>query len=230
MPSSCFFLYFCSQCVFRHYQALFMSKKKTKTPIFGNSILKNLLAIAASGIILIALALIFLHTYTRHGHNVVVPNLVGLQVEEANIILNAKEIHAEIVDSIYHAEAIPGAILAQVPKPNNRVKEGRSIYLTVYSKSPKQVSVPGLVDYSTRQATALLNSLGFNQITIKEIPSQYAGLVIAVEYRGKRLAPEEKVPAGSPLQLVISSNVLADSLDVNNGSRPMEEQIDNSFF
>ncbi len=233
MPSSCFFCIFVVNAYFIQYQALFMSKKKSKTPILGDSILKNLLAITVSGVILIALVLIFLHFYTRHGHNVVVPDLVGLQVEEANIILNAQGIHAEIVDSIYLADAVPGAILAQAPKPNNRVKEGRSIYLTIYSKSPKEVAVPGLVDYSTRQAVALLNSLGFTQLNIKEVPSQYSGLVIAVEYRGKRLAPEEKIPAGSPLQLVVSGSsggMLADSLDVKNDSMPVEEQIDDSFF
>lgn len=214
-----------------------MSKKKfDKKPILGNSLLKNLIAITICGIALILLAMLFLHVYTRHGQNVVVPDLEGLQVEEANVILTAKGIHAEIVDSIYRDDAIPGAILSQVPKPNNRVKEGRSIYVTVYSKSPKEVAVPGLVDYSVRQATALLNSLGFNNITIKEVPSQYAGLVLRVEYRGKQLAPEEKIPAGSPLQLVVSSSssTTTDSLNVGVADEmndvPVEGGIDDSFF
>lgn len=215
-----------------------MSKKRSKKPIFATSIFKNLLAIIASGIVLVALALVFLHVYTRHGHNVVVPNLEGLQVEEANIILNARGIHAEVVDSIYQPDAVPGAIIDQTPKANNKVKEGRSIYITIYSKSPQEVAVPGLVDFSTRQAMALLNSLGFTRLSIEEVPSQYSGLVIAVEYRGKRLAPDEKVPAGSPLQLVVSSSSLADSLNVDDEyiltpelhERFEEGQIDDSFF
>ena len=211
-----------------------MNKQKSNKPILGNSFLKNLLAIIISGIALVLLALILLHVYTRHGQNVVVPDLEGLQVEEANVILTAKGMHAEIVDSIYRTDAVPGAILSQVPKPNNRIKEGRSIYVTVYSKSPKEVAVPGLVDFSTRQATALLNSLGFNNTTIKEVPSQYAGLVLRVEYRGKQLAPEEKVPAGSPLQLVVSSTAASDSLVVGTeaemNDNPVEGGIDDSFF
>lgn len=214
-----------------------MSKKKSTKLAFGNSIFKNLVAIIATGGLLIALALIFLHVYTRHGQNVVVPNLEGLQFEEANIILNAKGIHAEIVDSIYRADAVPGAIIDQTPKADNKVKEGRSIYITIYSKSPQEVAVPGLEDFSTRQAVALLNSLGFTRLTIEEVPSQYSGLVLAVEYRGKRLAPEEKIPAGSPLQLVVSSSALADSLNIDDeyiltpGSDRREEgRIDDSFF
>ena len=180
--------------------------------------------------------MLFLHVYTRHGQNVVVPDLEGLQVERGKRYSYRERDTREIVDSIYRDDAIPGAILSQVPKPNNRVKEGRSIYVTVYSKSPKEVAVPGLVDYSVRQATALLNSLGFNNITIKEVPSQYAGLVLRVEYRGKQLAPEEKIPAGSPLQLVVSSSssTTTDSLNVGVADEmndvPVEGGIDDSFF
>ena len=120
-----------------------MSKKKfDKKPILGNSLLKNLIAITICGIALILLVMLFLHVYTRHGQNVVVPDLEGLQVEEANVILTAKGIHAEIVDSIYRDDAIPGAILSQVPKPNNG--QGRPLHLrNSLLKEPKEVAVPG---------------------------------------------------------------------------------------
>lgn len=192
-----------------------MSKKKVDTPIFGNSILKNISVMVITGIILVVIVLLLLNLYTRHGQNVVVPRLEGLQIEEANIILKAKGLHAEIVDSVYLRDAVPGAILDQTPKSDNKVKEGRSIYVTVYSKNPQQIAVPGLVDYSTRQAVALLNSLGFTQLSIKEVASEYSGLVMAVEYHGRALLPDEKIPAGSPLNLKVSSSELADSLGVN---------------
>lgn len=193
-----------------------MSKKQAKKPFLGNSILKNLTMIFITGVLLVILTLVFLHLYTRHGQNIVVPKLEGLQINEANTILNAKGLNVEIIDSIYNRDAVPGAILDQTPKANNKVKKGRSIYVTVYSKNPQQVIVPGLVDYSTRQAMALLNSLGFTQISIEEVPSEYSGLVLAVEYHGRPLAPDEKVPAGSQLNLVVSSSQLADSLGVDN--------------
>jgi Uncharacterized protein conserved in bacteria len=223
---------------------IIMGKKQTEKQIFDNSILKNLLMIIVCGILFIVLALLLLRVYTKHGQNVVVPTLHGLQLEEVNTILRAKGLHAEVVDSIYQRDAVPGAILDQTPKAGNKVKEGRAIYITVFSKNPQQVAVPGLVDYSTRQAVALLNSMGFTQLAIEEVPSEYSGLVMAVQYRGKTLSPEEKVPAGSPLTLVVTSGVLADSLrvdheyivppgQVNNREvvQPAKEgQIDDSFF
>ena len=218
------------------------NRKQTGKTIFGNKILKNLLMIIASGLLLILLTLLFLGIYTRHGQNVEVPTLEGLQLNEANTILKATGLQAEVVDSIYRRDAVPGAILDQTPKAGNKVKEGRSIYITIYSRTPQQVSVPGLVDYSTRQASALLKSLGFNQLYIEETPAEYAGLVVAVKYRGKTLLPDEKVPAGSPLTLVITTGALADSLHGNdeyivapqtpdeNNRIPQNGAIDESFF
>ncbi len=168
------------------------------------------------GILLVVLALLLLNVYTRHGQNVVVPALENLQIGEANTILRAKGLHAEIVDSIYQRDAVPGAIIDQRPKAGNKVKEGRAIYLTIYAKNPQMVAVPELTDYSTRQASALLNSIGFTQLSIQEVPAEYSGLVVAVEYRGKRLAPDEKIPGGSPLTLIVTSGALADSLRIDN--------------
>lgn len=193
-----------------------MRKKQKEIILFSNSIIKNLLMVIACGVALVILALLLLNLYTRHGQNVIVPTLEGLQIEEANTILKSKGLHGEIVDSIYQRDAVPGAIIDQTPRAGNKVKEGRAIYLTIYSKSPKLIAVPELTDYSTRQASALLNSIGFTQLSIHEVPAEYSGLVVAVEYRGKRLAPDEKIPAGSPLTLIVTSGTLADSLRIDN--------------
>lgn len=192
-----------------------MNTKQQKKNYFGNSVLKNLLIIIITGAAMVVLSLLFLKVYTRHNQNIAVPKLDGLQVEEAKAILKSQGLHLQIVDSIYRKEAVPGAIIEQTPDAKSNVKKGRPIYVSVYSKNPQQISVPGLVDYSSRQAQALLISMGFNQLTIEEIPSEYSGLVLAVEYRGRTLRPDEKVPAGSPLKLVVGSGQETDSLMVN---------------
>ncbi|MFA7493349.1 MAG: PASTA domain-containing protein [Proteiniphilum sp.] len=214
-----------------------MSKKQTKKTILSNNIVKNLLMIIACGVLLVILALLLLNVYTRHGQNVVVPALENLQINEANTILRAKGLHAEIVDSIYQHNALPGAILDQRPKAGNKVKEGRAIYLTIYAKNPQMVAVPELTDYSTRQASALLSSIGFTQLTIQEVPAEYSGLVVAVEYRGIKLAPEEKIPAGSPLTLIVTSNTLDEHIvppggviSDNDIQSEGDGAIDDSFF
>ncbi|MDR1516869.1 MAG: PASTA domain-containing protein [Dysgonamonadaceae bacterium] len=222
-----------------------MNKKKYNRDVrgfLGNSIVKNLLAVAVLALCLLLLTLFLLRIYTRHNNDVIVPSLYGLQMNEAKVILTSKGLHAEIVDSIYRKNSVPGAILSQIPKADNKVKKGRAIYVTVYSKNPQQVAVPGVMDYSSRQALALLNSIGFTQIDIERIPSQYEGLVIGVEYRGKRLSPDEKVPAGSALKLVVGNGggVMPDSLGVDGNSivppdgretqASSQDDLDGQFF
>ena len=192
-----------------------MSAKPTSKKFPGNSIFLNVIAIGIVAVLLLVLTLFFLNVYTRHGQNVVVPQLQGFQEEEAEVILKSKGLDIQVVDSIYKKDAVPGSIIDQTPKPNNKVKEGREIYVTIYARNPQQVSVPGLVDFSARQAIALLNSIGFTQIAIEEVPAQYSGLVISVEYRGKKLMPDEQIPAGSPLKLVVGSGMGEDSLSIN---------------
>jgi hypothetical protein len=75
--------------------------------------------------------------------------------------------------------------------------------------------------------------MGFSQLSIQKVPAEYSGLVVSVEYKGKRLAPEEKIPAGSPLTLVVTSGALTDSLQIDNEyivPPNSSEAIDNSFF
>lgn len=192
-----------------------MSKKPVIKKFPGNSILLNIVAIGVVSIVLLILVFLFLNVYTRHGQNVIVPQLHGLQEKEAAVILKSKGLDIQVIDSIYKKDAVPGSVIEQSPKANNKVKKGRDIYITIYAHNPQQVSVPGLVDFSTRQAMALLNSIGFNQIAIEEVPAQYSGLVMSVEYRGKKLAPDEQIPAGSPLKLVVGSGMEEDSLNMN---------------
>lgn len=192
-----------------------MNKKaKTKRPI-SDSILLNIIAIGVVGLLLVILALLFLNIYTRHGENIVVPELKGLQADEAQIMLKSKGLNVEIVDSIFKSDAVPGSIIDQTPKPSNKVKKGRNIYITIHSYNPQQISIPDLVDYSSRQALSLLNSIGFSDVIIEEIPAEYSGLVISVKYRGRTLVADESVPLGHTLTLVVGKTIDQDSLSTD---------------
>ena len=193
-----------------------MNAKKTSSKSrLGDSILKNLLLIVASGVILLFVTLLLLNLYTRHNRSVDVPQVKGLQLKEAMVLLKSEGLKFVVVDSIYDRNAVPGAIIEQVPSANSRTKEGREIYLSIYSTNPPELAIPNLVDYSYRQAEALLTSMGFEQITVEEVPSEYKGLVRAVQYRGKALQPEEKVPSGSPLTMIVGSGIQSDSLNMD---------------
>lgn len=197
-----------------------MNKKKKTKRLLSDSIFFNLIAIAVIGVLLLILTLLFLNIYTRHGQNIIVPDLKGLQAEEAQQLLKSKGLSLQIVDSVYNAEAVPGSVIDQTPNPNNKVKEGKSIYISIYSYNPQQIQIPDLVDFSSRQAISLLNSIGFNDIEIVEVPAEYSGLVLSVEHKGRRVGANEPVPLGQHLRLIVGRSVDRDSLNSDFGENP----------
>lgn len=196
------------------------AKKKPSSGSFKNSIIKNILLIIALGFILLIGTLVALHIYTRQNKSVDVPQVKGLQLKEAKVLLKSKGLNFSVIDSLYDRDAIPGAIIEQVPTANSRTKEGREVFLTIYSNNPPKLAIPELVDYSLRQAKALLTSMGFEQLTIQSVPSEYKGLVEAIEYRGRNLQPEERIPAGSPLTIIVGSGLQPDSLNIDGEYTP----------
>ena len=214
-----------------------MSNKKNKNKISIKKIALHFVAIIATAVLLVFLTLAFLNVYTRHGQSVDVPRVEGLQVTEARTILRAKGLNISVLDSIYVRDAVPGAIIDQKPNANNNVKIGRTVYVTVFARNPRQAVVPNVVDYSVRHARATLNSLGFNQIAIEEVPSEHAGIVLGVQYRGRTLTVGESVPAGSPLRLIVGRSRAGElpppselpETPTNVEVAPQTQGIDNTF-
>ncbi len=220
-----------------------MAKNKKRRFFSLNSILGNLVAMGVVGALLIVLTLFLLSVYTRHGQNIVVPDLSGLKAEEAHAILQSKGLSMQVVDSIYNLDAVPGGIIEQTPKAGNNVKKGRDIYVTIYAYSAQKISIPGLKDYSARQAISLLNSIGFPDIEIVEVPAEYSGLVQSVDYKGRPLMADEQIPAGSRLLLKVgiiqegdeNDDFNEDYINYPDGVPPIQKvedksSIDDSFF
>lgn len=182
----------------------------------GNIYVRNiiLIIIVASG--LIAITLFCLNKYTRHNETIEVPDLKGLQIQDAASIISSSNLRYEVVDSVYNQEGIPGAIVEQIPLGKSHVKEGRTIYLTIQAKTEQLVSIPDLEDASLRQAESLLKSLGFNRINIEKVPSQYQDLVFGVVYKGITVKPGQKIPKNSILTLRVGDGgVSADSTEID---------------
>lgn len=186
--------------------------KKITTNIY----VRNVLLMLILAVILIAITLFCLNKYTRHNESIEVPDLKGLQVQDAASIIASSSLRYEVVDSVYNQDGVPGAIVEQIPLGKSHVKEGRTIYLTVQAKSEQLVSMPDLEDASLRQAEALLKALGFSRINIEKVPSQYQDLVFGVAYRGVTVKAGQKIPKNSVLTLRVGDGgVSADSIEID---------------
>lgn len=161
-------------------------------------------------VLLVALAMFGLNVWTDHGKVQIVPDIKGLSVPEAEKILNGVNLKAEVVDSVYDNDVARGSVVEQVPPAANRVKPGRTVYLTINAFSQRQVMLPDLVGTSLRQARATLESLGFKDIHEQRVQSDYRDLVLAIKSMGVTMRPGTKLPLSAILVIEVGEGYVTE--------------------
>lgn len=153
--------------------------------------------------LLIFLTLQGLKLYTRHGQSNPVPDFYGLTQAEAKETAKQYDLIIEVVDSLYMNEAAAGSIVDQLPEAGSRVKENRTIFLTINSTQPEQVTLPQLTDISFRQAKVLIENSGLEIGNISYRPSEYNDLVLEIQKDSVELFTGQKLPKGSSIDLIV---------------------------
>lgn len=170
---------------------------------FGGLLIKNILI----AFVLIVAAIWFtfwaINKYTEHGVEETVPDLRGAYVEEAEILLSVQGLYPKIIDSVYTRDKRLGTIVEQIPLPGTKMKRNRPVYLIINSRQIRQVTIPGVRDFSSRQASAMLKANGVNIASIQYAPSQYKDLVIDIKYKGESIQPGDKIPDGESVVLIV---------------------------
>lgn len=178
-----------------------------------------------------------LDIYTRHGEAVVVPDIKGMQVEEAEMLLRNHGLLCLVSDSSYVKNKPAGSVLELTPAAGQKVKEGRTIYLTINTLDVPLRAVPDVADNSSvRQAQAKILASGF-KLGENQMVSGEKDWVYGVKYKGRQLRTGEKIPTGATLTLMVG-NGTSDSVDSDSigdvetaGSTPAEQATtDESWF
>lgn len=180
----------------------------------GGFILKRLLLAIVIFVALAWVTIALIDVYTHHGESETVPDLRGLYVEEADLLLNNHGLYSVVIDSVFVRDKKLGTIIEQIPAVNSTVKRNRPIYLIINSRQVRQIPVPDVNDVSFRQADAMLKSIGLNVSSVEYSPSEYKDLVIAIKYRGRNISSGMRVPEGSSLVLVVGSGLGGEELPV----------------
>jgi beta-lactam-binding protein with PASTA domain len=156
-------------------------------------------------------------SYTNHNQGVRIPDVRGLQIEEAAPFFERNRLRYVILDSIYSKEVQPGAIVELLPEANSKVKKNRIVYVTVNAKTEETAPVPDIAELSYRQAAALLMARGFIDVEYKYVPGEYRDLTLGVEYEGRMINSGMRVPLTAKLVLVISDgNIIQNDSTENN--------------
>ncbi len=165
----------------------------------------NLIAMIVVVIASIWGVLYWLDNYTRHGQSVTVPNVKGLPLRAAENEINKLGLNAIAIDSNYVKGMPAGAVLEQTPESNSKVKEGRTVYLTINTADVPKIAIPDIIDNSSsRQAEARLRAMGF-KLTAPELIEGEKDWVYGVKYKEHQLISGDKVPRESVLTLCIGA-------------------------
>lgn len=158
-------------------------------------------------IILLLLTTTFLSLYTHHGKVYEVPNFTGLTQTEAHRVAQNSKTRLSIIDSLYVPDSEPGTIIGQYPVAGYRIKQNRTIFLTIAASIPELVDVPRVTDISLREAMTRLETAGLVVSQIIYKPSEFINLVLELQHDGIKVNANEKLPKGTVVTLTVGKGL-----------------------
>lgn len=144
---------------------------------------------------------------THHGESISVPDLRGMDLESLESFLENKSLKYQVIDSLFDGSKSGGTVLEQDPAPESKVKEGRTIYLTVNAATPPKVKMPDLIDVSYRQAEAILQTFGLKVGQLTYEPDLAKNAVLNQKYKGNSIKAGVEIFKGSSIDLVLGDGL-----------------------
>ena len=166
-------------------------------------LLINLAAMAAVVVAAVLITFRWIDSYTEHNIAIKVPNITGMQEQEAIEHLAQHNLEGIASDRVFIKGVPAGEITAQRPAAEAKVKRGRKIYLTVSSGNQPMITIPDVIDNSSlREAESRLRAAGFRLTPHDTIPGDL-DWVYGVRYEERELKSQERVPEGAQLTIVV---------------------------
>ncbi len=132
-------------------------------------------------------------------NEVVVPSVVGKQVDTARNIILSNNLRVSVTDA-FHEKVIAGYVISQSPEAGATVKEQRTVMIVV-SKGPEITVVPDLRGMKRRDAELQIKNAG---LTLGRVEEQYAADTPADTVIAQNPRPPAQVGKGSPIDLTVS--------------------------
>jgi eukaryotic-like serine/threonine-protein kinase len=171
----------------------FLFKKKFYIHLGISIILTVVLSLVVIGL---------LRIYTRHGDAYVVPELEGMMYDRLYENEATKVFNFLVTDSVYDNSLLPGSVIKQNPSAGSKAKEGRTIYLTVVSYTPKMSIMPELKDLTVRQAVTTLRTSGLKIRRLMFTPYFAGNSVLGQYFEDDTLLAGTEILEGSEIDLL----------------------------
>ncbi len=180
--------------------------KKPEERTMKQTVIRHLVLAASLLVIVVFVVQILLGIITRHGRYRQVPDLVGISLEEAEVIAqNNGDLRIEVNDSLFVPIYDGGIVLEQNPKAGTEVKNGRRVFVTVNSYRQKLVEIPYVTGFSLRQAKNNLENAGLEIERLEYVEDIATNYILSQKFNGRTLNEGDKMEAeiGSGITLVV---------------------------
>ena len=172
----------------------------------SKSITKQIFLMVSVVFIVFFLVYNSLMIYTKHNRYIEVPNLSGLNLDDAIDVLKKNRLKYEVLDSSKFFVEIPNySIISQIPLEKELVKKNRKIYLNVNPRNFQKASLPNVIQITKRNAESILTALGFQVLEYNYVDDIGKDMVLDVLYEGEKILPGQKIPMNSGLSLILGN-------------------------
>lgn len=163
----------------------------------------NCVAAMAFVAVLLLVTIFCLRHYTQHGEEIIVPDVTGLYLEEAQVIVAAEGLQLTVIDSTYSNKTPLGTLVEQNPQAGSKAKNGRTIYAIQNARFRRPVILPELRDISLRQAETTIKALGLSIANITYEPSAYKNIILDIRQDDTPLAAGTRMEEGDAVTLIV---------------------------
>ncbi len=154
--------------------------------------------------LVIFLLSVFLRIYTHHGESLTVPDFKRRTIAEVQQICDEKLLRYEVKDSVFTSGQPKFTVVEQNPKPGEKVKEYRRIYLVLNTGNAPKIPMPNLEYSPLRQAEKILESVGLKSGTNPEYTHNIAlNAVIQTKHNGQIIMPGTPIEKGSTIDFIL---------------------------
>ncbi len=153
-----------------------------------------------------------LNVYTNHGESMEIPTFENMLIDEARRVAHAQDLKIDVTVGGYDPERAPGLVVQQQPPVGSRVKNNRTVYLTILSEDVPDVSLPSLVgsyDYNVYTRLLERKNLKYDVRERQFDARQEEGTILYMYYNDRKITDEDlragvQVPMGSTIEFVVT--------------------------
>lgn len=146
-----------------------------------------------------------LYIFTYQNRFRITPNLIGMSTEIAKKLLEDRDLHLAIRDSMFLTNYPKGVIVKQMPEPGSEVKIHRKVYLIINKQVPPKIEVPAVLGLNLSVATGVVIGAGFKIGDTIYRNDLAKDLILEVRYQGNVIKEQDKLPMGEALTLVVGT-------------------------